>query len=211
MSKGYIKMFSVLVLVLITSSNLLPAAGTNPDSLKWYAGIFGGYLSGKLNSDDPSHEASTGDYVDDGPMLGILLGYQGKVSENWVAGAELVIPLYMKKGTAVDKQYFPDLVTYEASYRYALFLTGKFGYDMNKVLPYVFGTVGFANVVGKTFNVDLEENYVPGFEQSAAATHLIFQVGGGVDYNFSEALFASARVGAFIGAKADHTLSLIHI
>jgi len=78
MSKGYIKMFSVLVLVLITSSNLLPAAGTNPDSLKWYAGIFGGYLSGKLNSDDPSHEASTGDYVDDGPMLGILLGYQGK-------------------------------------------------------------------------------------------------------------------------------------
>ena len=206
MSKGYIKMFSVLVLVLITSSNLLPAAGTNPDSLKWYAGIFGGYLSGKLNSDDPSHEASTGDYVDDGPMLGILLGYQGKVSENWVAGAELVIPLYMKKGTAVDKQYFPDLVTYEASYRYALFLTGKFGYDMNKVLPYVFGTVGFANVVGKTFNVDLEENYVPGFEQSAAAAHLIFLVGGGVDYNFSEALFARARVGAFIGSMADHTM-----
>lgn len=206
MSKGYIKLFSVLVFVFLISSNILPAAGTNPDSLKWYAGIFGGYLSGKLNSDDPSHEASTGDYVDDGPILGILLGYEGNVSENWVAGAELVIPLYMKKGTAVDKQYFPDLVTYEASYRYALFLTGKFGYNMDKMLPYVFGTVGFANVNGKTFNVDLDENYSPGFEQSAAATHLILQIGGGLDYNFSEVIFASARVGAFIGAKADHTM-----
>lgn len=206
MLNGYRKLFYVLIFVFFTSQIVFPGTGINPDSLKWYGGVFGGYLSGKLNSDDPSHEASTGDYNDDGPMLGLLVGYQNKVGDNWIAGAELVIPLYMEKGTAVDKQYFPDLVTYEASYRYALFLTGKFGYDINDILPHIFGTVGFANVNGKTFNVDLEENYVPGFEQSAAATHLIFQIGGGVDYNISEVLFASARVGAFIGAKADHTM-----
>jgi opacity protein-like surface antigen len=206
MFKGYLNFLCFFTFISLLLSIPFANAQVNPDPAKWYAGIFGGYLSGKLNSDDPSHEASTGDYVDDGPMLGILIGYEGKVSENWLAAAELVIPLYMKKGTAVDKQYFPDLVTYEASYRYALFLTGKFGYEMDKILPYVFGTVGFANVNGKTFNVDLQENYSPGFEQSAAATHLIFQIGGGVDYDFSEVIFASARVGAFIGAKADHTM-----
>lgn len=206
MSKSYINLVYVLLFVFLFTSENFSDNGKNPDSLKWYAGIFGAYLSGELNSDDPTHKASTGDYNDDGPMLGLLVGYQNKVGDNWIAGAELVIPLYMEKGTAVDKLYFPNLVTYEASYRYALFLTGKFGYCMDKLLPYAFGTIGFANVNGKTFNVDLDENYSPGFEQSAAATHLVFQIGGGVDYNFSDVIFASARVGAFIGAKADHTM-----
>jgi opacity protein-like surface antigen len=206
MFKGYFNFLCFFTFISLLLSIPFANAQVNPDPAKWYAGIFGGYLSGELNSDDPAHKASTGDYKDDSPMAGVFIGYQYQLDKDWVAGAELVIPLYMEKGTAVDKVYFPDLVTYEASYRYALFLTGKFGYCLDKALPYVFGTVGFANVNGKTYNVDLEENYSPGFEQSAAATHLIWQIGGGIDYNISEVLFASARVGAFIGTKADHTM-----
>ncbi len=206
MFKSYLNFLCSFCFVCSLLSGSFANAQVNPDSKKWYAGILGGYVSGELNSDDPTHKETTGDYNDDSPMAGVFVGYLHQFDNDWVAGAELIIPLYMEKGTAVDKVYFPDLVTYEASYRYALFLTGKFGYSLDKLLPYVFGSVGFANVNGKTYNVDLEENYSPGFEQSAAATHLIWQIGGGVDYNFSEVLFASARVGAFIGTKADHTM-----
>jgi opacity protein-like surface antigen len=181
-------------------------AGEPEESRRWYAGIFGGYLSGELNSNDPSHKASTGDYNDDSPMAGILVGYQKPFDNNWVGGLELIIPLYIEKGTAVDKLYFPDLVTYEASYRYALFVSAKWGLSFGKVLPYVFGSVGFANVNGKTYNVDLEENYSPGYEQSAAATHFVWQIGGGIEYNISDVIFLSAKAGAFIAARADHTM-----
>jgi len=172
----------------------------------WYAGVFGGYLSGKLNSNDPGHEATTGDYNDDSPMAGIFVGYQHQFDNDWVGGAEIIVPLYIEKGTAVDKVFFPDLVTYEASYRYALFFAGKFGHIFGSALPYVYGSVGFASVDGKTLNVDLEENYSPGFVQSAVATHLIWQLGGGLDYQVSEVIFVGVRVAAFIGAQADHTM-----
>lgn len=193
-----------LVAILLTGSQTYAQEPVNLK--KWYVGVFGGYLSGKLNSDKPSHEASTGDYDDDSPMAGIFAGYRHQFENDWVGGAEIIIPLYIEKGTAVDKQYFPDLVTYEASYRYALFFTALFGHSFDNVLPYVYGSVGFANVNGKTYNVDLEENYSPGFEQSAAATHLIWQIGGGLDYNISEVIFVGARVCAFIGTRADHTM-----
>lgn len=193
----------IFVLFFITAS-ITSAQNSVPP--KWYVGAFGGYVSGELNSNDPSHKESTGDYDDDSPMAGIFIGYQHHFENNWFAGAELIVPVYMEKGTAVDKLYFPDLVTYEASFKYALMLAGKWGYNFGNALPYVFGTVGFVNVDGKTYNVDLDENYSPGFVQSAAATHFVWQLGGGLDYNFSEVLFAGARVAAFIGAKADHTM-----
>lgn len=189
---------------LISSSSTF--AADPADTTKWYAGAFGGYVSGKLNSNDPSHEASTGDYNDDSPMFGIFVGYQDHFDNNWMWGSELVIPLYMEKGTAVDKQYFPDLVKYEATYRYAVYLTGKWGYKLDETLAYLFGSVGFVNVNGKTLNVDLNEQYSPGFEQSAAATHFVWQLGGGVDYNVNNDIFIGARVGAFIGERADHTM-----
>lgn len=191
--------------ILISCSQTFAADPS--DTTKWYAGAFGGYVSGKLNSNDPTHESSTGDYNDDSPMFGIFVGYQDQFNNNWLWGAELVLPLYMEKGTAVDKQYFPDLVTYEASYRYAVYLTGKLGYALGEAIPYIFGSVGFVNVDGKTLNVDLNDQYSPGFEQSAAATHFVWQLGGGVDYDISNDIFIGARVGAFIGERADHTMS----
>ncbi|HOZ08209.1 MAG TPA: hypothetical protein PLR32_03550 [candidate division Zixibacteria bacterium] len=182
------------------------AAGEAVDRTGFYVGAFGGYVSGSLNSNDPSHKESTGDYDDDSPLAGISGGYQRQYSNNWVAGLEIMIPLYIQKGTAVDKKYFPDTVTYEADFRYGLLLAAKFGRAYGNALPYLFGAAGFTNVDGKTLNVDLSENYSPGFEQSAAATHFLWQLGGGFDYQVSPVMFVGTRVAAFIGARADHTM-----
>jgi len=96
------------VIVLFTISDMY--AGGDEDSTKWYAGAFGGYVSGKLNSDDPSHEESTGDYKDDSPIAGVFIGYRHWFENHWFGAVEAVIPVYFKKGTAVDKQYYPDIV-----------------------------------------------------------------------------------------------------
>ena len=176
------------------------------DSTKWYVGAFGGYILGHLTSDDPAHEQSTGDYKDDSPIAGVFIGYNFMQDAEWFASGEVIIPLYIKKGTAVDKQYFPDLVTYEASYRYAVWLAGKFGRYYGKAQPYLFGAVGVVNANGKTYNVDENDNYSPGFVQVAAATHFILQLGGGLDYPLNDEMFIGARVVAFIGFKADHTM-----
>ena len=194
----------VFVAILLVGSQTFSQETTKLKN--WYAGAFGGYLSGELNSDDPTHFETTKDFNDDSPMAGIFVGYQHQFDDDWVAGAEIIIPLYIEKGTAVDKVFFPDLVTYEASYRYALFFAGKFGHLFGSALPYFFGSVGFTSVDGKTLNVDLEENYSPGFVQSAVATHLVWQIGGGLDYQISEVIFIGARIVAFLGAQADHTM-----
>ncbi|MCP4632858.1 MAG: porin family protein [candidate division Zixibacteria bacterium] len=190
--------------ILLAASHA--SAGEPVDWTGWYAGAFGSYISGELNSDDPAHKQSTGDYDDDSPMAGICAGYHHQYDNDWVAGAELIVPLYIQNGTAVDKQYFPDLVTYEADFRYGVLIAVKGGRSYGQALPYAFGAIGITNVDGKSHNVDLNENYSPGFVQSAPATHFVWQLGGGCDYKVSETIFVGARVAAFIGAKADHTM-----
>jgi opacity protein-like surface antigen len=198
---------SALGFVVILFMGSQTFAGELRDWTGWHAGAFGSYVSGKLNSNDPAHEESTGDYEDDGPMAGICVGYHRQYGNDWVAGAEVMVPLYMKKGTAVDKQFFPDSVTYEAHYRYGLLIAAKAGRSFGKALPYAFGAIGFVNVDGKTFNVDEDDNYSPGFEQSAIATHFVWQLGVGVDYQISNVVFLGARGAAFTAARADHTMS----
>jgi len=171
-----------------------------------YAGAFGGYVSGELNSVDLLHEESTGDYDDDSPIFGISLGYQHQHKNGWVAGAEAIIPLYMQKGTAVDKEFFPDSVTYEASFKWGFLVAVKAGRGVGKLLPYAFGAVGFSNVDGKTFNVNENDMYEEGFEQSAAATHMIWQLGAGADYQVNKSIVLGGRVAAFTGTKEDHTM-----
>lgn len=206
MSKGSVSFWGILGFVAILLAGSCAFAGEPVHWTGWYAGAFGSYVFGTLNSNEPGHAQSTGDYDDDAPMAGICAGYNHQYDNDWVAGVEVMLPLYMQKGTAVDKEYFPGLVTYEADYRYGLFIAAKGGHSYGKALPYAFGAIGFANVVGKTLNVDLNENYSPGFEQSAAATHFIWQLGGGIDYQASEVVFVGARVAAFIATRADHTM-----
>lgn len=173
----------------------------------WHAGIFGSYVSGKLNSNDESHFTSTGDFNDDGPMAGVYGGLRRQRDSGVVLGADLEVPLYMEKGTAVDKQYFPGLAKYEAIYKYAFFLSGHVGLARGKALPYLSAAAGFMNVDGRTLNIDLNDQYSPGFVQSAAATHFVWQGGAGVDYQVSPKMIAGARITAFIGSRADHTMS----
>ena len=199
-------LLGILGFVAILLAGSHASAGEPVDWTGWYVGAFGDYVSGELNSNDPGHEASTGDYDDNGPMAGICVGYQRQYDNDLVAGVEVIVPLYMQKGTAVDKQYFPDLVTYESDYRYGLLIAVKGGRSYGKALPYAFGAIGFVNVDGKTYNVDLNENYSPGFVQSAAATHFVWQLGAGIDYQVSEDVFLGVRVAAFIAERADHTM-----
>ena len=172
----------------------------------WYAGVFGAFISGEMTSNDPTHFESTGDFDDDGPMAGIFAGYNYTFDNDWVAGGEVILPLYMQKGTAVDKVWFPDLVTYEASYNFGLFISGKWGRNLGKSLPYAFGAIGITSVNGRTYNVDFEENYSPGFVQESKATHFVWQLGAGFDYQVSEKIILGGRIAAFIGGKADHTV-----
>jgi opacity protein-like surface antigen len=123
-----------------------------------------------------------------------------------VIGADLVVPLYNFKGSAVDTVYFPGLAKYEADPKFSLMVSAHLGRALGKALPYLFGAAGFVTIDGRTLNIDLSDKYSPGFVQSAVATHLIWQGGAGLDYQVSDKLFAGARIAAFTGARADHTM-----
>ncbi len=194
---------SIAVLILGVQAS---AQDDAVDWTGWYAGAFGGYVSGELNSDDPSHFETTGDFDDDSPTAGIFGAYNRQFDNDWVAGFEIILPLYMQKGTATDKEFFPDSVFYEAIFKYGVMVAAKGGKAFGKALPYAYGAIGITNVDGKTLNVDENEMYSEGAEQSAAATHTIFQFGAGVDYMVSEVIYAGVRIAAFTGAKADHTM-----
>lgn len=200
-------LWGTLGIVAILLAGTHASAGEPVDWTGWYAGAFGGYAAGNINSNDPTHEQSTGDYEDNIPMAGIVVGYHRQYDNDWVAGVEVMLPLYMRKGTAVDKQYFPDSVTYEADDNYGLLIAAKGGRVYGKALPYAFGAIGIMKVDGKTNNVDLNDLYSPGFEQSTAATHFVWQLGTGIDYQVSEVVFLGARLAGFIAARADHTMS----
>jgi len=193
-----------IVAILLVGSTI--SADEPEDWTGWYGGAFGGYVSGELNSDDPAHKQSTGDYDDDSPIFGISVGYQRRYQSVWIAGVEVMLPLYMQKGTAVDKQFHPDSVTYEACFQYGVLVAGKFGRDFGNKLPYAFFAVGLTNVDGKSINVNEMDIYEEGFIQSAKATHFIWQIGAGLDYQVKENVFIGVRLAAFTGAKADHTM-----
>jgi hypothetical protein len=173
----------------------------------WRVGAFGGNLWGKVNSNDPTHEQTTGDYKDDGGIAGVYGGWRHQNAKNLVVGLELNVPFYVFTGSAVDTVYFPGLVKYEAKSKAGAFLGVNVGKAMGKALPYLHGAIGFARIDGRTLNVDDNDAYSPGFVQSATATHLMWQAGGGLDYQLGAKWLAGVRVVAFIGDRADHTMS----
>jgi opacity protein-like surface antigen len=195
--------------LLLLIAGAAPAREPARNWTGWHAGAFGGYVDAGLTSDSSGHEQTTGQYDDNSPILGIRGGYDRQFANGWLAGAELILPLYMSKGTALDTLYFPDSnprVKYEADFRWGVLLGGRAGRPFGKALPYVFAAAGLGNANGKTLNVDDNDNYSPGFVQSAAATHFIWQAGGGGEYQLTPRVVAGGRVGAFMGAKADHTM-----
>lgn len=166
----------------------------------WYAGAFGGYLNGKLTSNDEGHFETTGEFEDNSPIFGVQVGKNHLAESGWVFGGEIILPLYLDKGTAVDTEFFPDAnprVTYEADYKFSILAAVKAGKPRGKMLPYVFGAIGFASADGKTINLDDDNMYSPGSEQSASATHLVYQFGVGGDYLVSPKMYVGVRVLGF--------------
>ena len=49
-------------------------AGETADWSGWYLAVFGGNVSGELNSNDPSHFETTGNFDDSGMIAGIQAG-----------------------------------------------------------------------------------------------------------------------------------------
>lgn len=54
--------------------------------------------------------------------------------------------------------------------------------------------------------MDENDLYSEGAVQSAAATHFVWQLGAGMDYQVSQVVFLGIRIGAFVAARADHTM-----
>lgn len=190
----------IVGLVLIGAVAGTAGAAEPVDWSGWYVGVFGGYQDGKLTSNDEAHFDTTGEFDDNSPIAGIHIGVNKVRDNGWVLGGELILPLYIDKGTAVDTEFFPDAdprVIYEADYKWGVLIGGKAGKPMGKALTYGFLAVGLASADGKTINLDEENVYSPGSEQSASATHLIYQFGVGADLPVSETMFVGARILGF--------------
>lgn len=198
--------FVILILALALTTTDINAQETQAEK-PWYGGVFAGYFWGDLHSNVPGHEESTGDYNDNSPMVGVNFGYELRLENNWFVGAEAIIPLYVQKGTAVDKVWYPDQVSYEAVYKWGFLVAAKGGYKIGRTSPYAFAAAGATNVEGRTLNVDENDLYSEGFVQSASAVHFIWQAGAGVDYDITNNIFVGVRAAAFMGARADHTMS----
>jgi opacity protein-like surface antigen len=190
------------------STLLLISTSAQAETANWdgfYAGPFVGYVDGKLAT-NPDHASTTGNYDDNGVMAGIVGGYRKQMDNNIVIGGELIVPLYMEKGTAVDLVFFPGQIIYEAKPKLGVLASVQVGYATGKALPYVFGAVGFARVEGRTLNVDLQENLSPGFVQKDSATPVVWQLGAGLDVQASESLVIGGRIAFFKVERADYTM-----
>lgn len=196
----------VCALVVSVATAGVAAADDAPGWGGWYGGAYGGYIFGDFQAEDPDHFETTGDFDDDGAMAGIYVGRRSQKANRTVIGFELTLPLFMEKGTAVDKEFYPDLVTYEGDPKLGAFGGVQVGKAMGSTLPYLFASVGVVSGEGKTFNVDENDAYSPGFVQSATATHFAWQAGAGLDCRAGAAWLIGARAAYFQATKADYTM-----
>ncbi len=185
----------------------IPTAATaeTVDWSGWYASAFAGYADAKLLS-DAGHSSTTTILDDNGFMTGVAVGYRKQSESNIVIGGELIIPLYMEKGRAVDHVYFPGQVFYEAKGKFGIMASGHVGIATGNMLPYVFGAAGIARVEGRTLNIDPSENLVIGYVQKAKATPFMWQLGAGVDVQASPHIVIGARTALFRIERADYTM-----
>jgi opacity protein-like surface antigen len=190
-------LFTLVVAIALGSSAL---AAEPADWSGWYGAAFGGYIDAKPTAADHSHLESLMNLDDNSPIFGIQLGVLRQSEKGFVYGGELVVPLYMQKATAQDSEDFTDRnpgVIYEGIHKWSVLVGGRAGRAMGRWLPSIFAAVGFAHGEGRTLNVDGDYNYSPGFVQSATATHLVFQLGGGADCQVTDKIFLGARILVF--------------
>ncbi len=196
-------------LMLLAVLSFGAATLAHADDSSWsglYGGAYGGYIFGKLTSSDPAHFQTTGEFDDNGATAGIVLGHRKQNDRNVVLGFELVIPLYTEKGTAVDTVYFPGLVTYEGDPQLGALVGVQVGKASGRTLCLLSAAAGFMRAKGRTFNVDENDAYSPGFVQESEATHFLWQLGGGVERRVGTDWMVGARAAYMKVGKADHTV-----
>lgn len=176
-----------------------------PDWTGWYAGGFAGYADGEATGDVDIN--TTNHFDDNGLMAGVLGGYRYQTKSGWVLGGEIVVPIHIDKGHAVDKLFFPGQVFYESEGKFAIMAGIQAGYAMGRVLPYIYGAAGVARVTGRTLNVDQDDNLSPGSAQKDSASPFIWQAGVGLDFQATDRFTLGGRVGYFHVNKADYTMS----
>ena len=59
---------------------------------------------------------------------------------------------------------------------------------------------------GVIVSLDNDNNYSPGSEQSATATHFVYQLGAGGDYLVSQKIFLGLRIMAFNSNKKQYEM-----
>ncbi len=205
---SYIRVALFILCLLLVFPAHAQNSGDDPWS-GWYAGAFGGYLNGKLTSNDESHFETTGEFEDNSPIFGIFAGKNHQTTSGWVIGVEVLLPLYLDKGTAVDTEFYPDAnprVTYEADYKWSVLAGIRAGKPRGDFLPYVTLALGLAKADGKTINLDNDNVYMPGAEQSASATHLVYQAGVGADYLAGQNLWLGLKILAFNSNKKQYEM-----
>ena len=156
----------------------------------FYAGAFGGYAWGSV-SGGPGAFSNTTDIKDDGTMAGLQGGYRRQFMNNVVFGAELILPLYITKGTSRD--ITNPAITYEAKPNWAVFGDLQLGYAYGRFLPYVFVGGGWTNVTGTTFNVSPAGVFALGQSDSANATHRVLIAGAGLNYAVTDNIALGLR------------------
>lgn len=199
---------SMMLIAVSLCAGTAGAQGTS-DWAGWYAGAFGGYMNSKVTAVDPSHFEGIPEFKDNLPLAGIMIGLNRVTTGGLLFGAELIVPLYIKNGEAVETLWYPDAdppIKYVADFQWGLMIAGKAGKPMGALLPYGFVAIGMAGVDGKTLNVNEEDVPTPGFEQKASATHLVYQIGGGADYQANETMFVGCRIGAFNSDKQEYLM-----
>lgn len=107
----------------------------------FYVGLFGGYHDGKITQSgcvglcpvDPTLK---------GGLFGVQAGYDYQFNNNVVLGVFGLVPITRPKGTT---SLGPGL-DFHTNPTFAWVGAGRIGYAFDRVLPYVFGGVGYVDV-----------------------------------------------------------------
>ncbi|MGE0630732.1 MAG: outer membrane protein, partial [Hyphomicrobiaceae bacterium] len=100
----------------------------------------------------------------------------------------------------------PGIVSYEAQPDYAVLGQLQLGYSMGRWLPYVTGGFGFAEVTGKTLNVNSANVVQVGASQEKTNTHSLWSIGAGIDYAIGSNLVAGLWYLYVDSSDEDYTM-----
>lgn len=134
-----------------------------------YVGAFGGYHWGDITQSGCAGICPGGGDNVNVWFGGLQFGYDWQLPNNWVVGLAARVPVLAQDQTVTLAGF-----AFEVEPRFQATLTGRVGYAMGNVLPYL--------AIGAAFS----KNKIRGPFGSDSATHLGFGGGFGVEYRFAQ-------------------------